>query len=308
MGIRFRKGVSLAKGVRLNIGKGTLGLSAGIKGARVGVGSRGVYTSAGVPGSGLYSVNYLNKKSTSSSKSKDSNNASSKGCLNIILILLVLGSFSIDIYLGLFLTVLSIIAYVYYQKQPKQIAKSRIWNAKRLIDKNNNKEAIKLLEEAEINDNENIEIFHLLGLLFSTEKDFKKSIYYFNKYLEKDPEDLTIKFFLADSYYENKEYEKAIKILQKLIDILPELEIKIIQLLGACFLKIEKYDESINVLKRAPLNKRKLDDDMLKVYYLLSSAYEKDGDKKSALKCLKKIYSHDIAYSDVSERIKNLEK
>lgn len=61
MGFRFRKSISLFPGVRLNIGKKGLGVSAGVKGARVGVGSKGAYTSVGIPGTGISSVNYVGK-------------------------------------------------------------------------------------------------------------------------------------------------------------------------------------------------------------------------------------------------------
>lgn len=61
MGFRFRKSLSILPGVRLNIGKKGLGISAGVKGARVGVGSKGTYTSVGIPGTGISSVNYVGK-------------------------------------------------------------------------------------------------------------------------------------------------------------------------------------------------------------------------------------------------------
>jgi len=61
MSLRFRKSIRLARGVRLNLSKGGLGLSVGGKGLRVGVGPRGLYTSAGIPGTGIYSLNYLGK-------------------------------------------------------------------------------------------------------------------------------------------------------------------------------------------------------------------------------------------------------
>ena len=61
MSLRFRKSIRLARGVRLNLCKGGVGLSVGGKGLRVGVGPRGPYTSAGIPGTGIYSINYLGK-------------------------------------------------------------------------------------------------------------------------------------------------------------------------------------------------------------------------------------------------------
>lgn len=54
MGFRFRKSVKIAPGVRLNIGKKSVGISAGVKGARVSVNSSGRVTkSVGIPGTGL---------------------------------------------------------------------------------------------------------------------------------------------------------------------------------------------------------------------------------------------------------------
>lgn len=52
--MRYRKSIGLGKGVRLNVGKGSVGISAGVKGAHVSVNSkRGVTTSVGAPGTGV---------------------------------------------------------------------------------------------------------------------------------------------------------------------------------------------------------------------------------------------------------------
>jgi hypothetical protein len=54
MAIRFHRSLKLLPGVRLNLGKRGIGISAGVRGFRVGVDSRGkAYTSAGIPGTGL---------------------------------------------------------------------------------------------------------------------------------------------------------------------------------------------------------------------------------------------------------------
>ena len=54
MGFRFRKSVKIAPGVRLNIGKKSVGISACVKGARVSVNSKGRVTkTVGLPGTGL---------------------------------------------------------------------------------------------------------------------------------------------------------------------------------------------------------------------------------------------------------------
>jgi len=54
MAIRFHRSLKILPGVRLNLGKRGIGLSAGIRGFHVGIDSRGrPYTSAGIPGTGL---------------------------------------------------------------------------------------------------------------------------------------------------------------------------------------------------------------------------------------------------------------
>lgn len=53
MGIRFRRSIKLAPGLRMNLGLGGLGLSVGPRGANIGIGSRGAYANVGIPGTGL---------------------------------------------------------------------------------------------------------------------------------------------------------------------------------------------------------------------------------------------------------------
>ncbi|MBR4846864.1 MAG: DUF4236 domain-containing protein [Phascolarctobacterium sp.] len=68
---RFRKSIKIAKGVNLNINKGSVGMSVGTKGMKASINSKGRVTkTVGIPGSGLSytSVDNLGKK-----KSADAN-------------------------------------------------------------------------------------------------------------------------------------------------------------------------------------------------------------------------------------------
>ena len=54
MGFRYRKSIRLGKGVRININKNSVGISAGVKGARVSLNSKGrTTTTVGIPGTGI---------------------------------------------------------------------------------------------------------------------------------------------------------------------------------------------------------------------------------------------------------------
>lgn len=70
MGFRFRKSVKIAKGVKLNFGKKSVGISVGGKGAHFSVNSKGRKSATiGIPGTGVsYTTNLNRKKKTSSSR------------------------------------------------------------------------------------------------------------------------------------------------------------------------------------------------------------------------------------------------
>lgn len=54
MGLNFRKSIKIAPGIKLNVSKRGIGVSAGVKGARVSVNSKGrVSKSVGIPGTGV---------------------------------------------------------------------------------------------------------------------------------------------------------------------------------------------------------------------------------------------------------------
>lgn len=74
MGFRFRKSIKIAKGVRLNLNKKSVGLSFGTKGARYTINSNGRKTaSVGIPGTGMYWTESTQTKKKSNSKKNKSN-------------------------------------------------------------------------------------------------------------------------------------------------------------------------------------------------------------------------------------------
>ena len=76
---------------------------------------------------------------------------------------------------------------------------------------------------------------------------------------------------------------------------------------AAGFYEKEQYQVTIEVLQRAPLRKRKLDDDLKEIHYNLAAAYEKTGDEKKALRHYKRVYSNAVNFLDVKERVENKE-
>ncbi len=73
MGLRFHKSITIAPGVKLNINKGSVGISVGKKGAHVSMNSKGQKNvTVGIPGTGLSYTQSLNKKKKTT---KDSSTA-----------------------------------------------------------------------------------------------------------------------------------------------------------------------------------------------------------------------------------------
>lgn len=307
MGWRFRKSLSLGKGIRLNIGKKGLGLSAGIKGLRIGVGSKGAYTSAGIPGSGLYSVNYIGKGTKSSGKTVANFNGSLNGCF-----LLILGivDFILLVFVpafGFSLLIIGGIAYYFWLKHPIQQAKQRFAKAGNYFNQQNYDKAVTLLKEANQLDKNNYDIINLLGAAFYNSEKYGEAIEYLKDFLVSNPTDIDTQIVLANCFYNTKQYKEAIDILQKLPEDF-ELDLKVIQLLGTCFAAQKQFDLAIDVFKKAPLRKRNLDDDLIELHYNLALIYEESGDKNNALKHFKRVYSENINYRDVSQKVESLEK
>ena len=89
MGLRFRKSIKLGGGAKLNIGKKSVGMSVGGKGARYSVNSSGRRTkSVGIPGTGLSYVSTSGgrKSSNRSSHGRKASSTSKGGCLLVIII------------------------------------------------------------------------------------------------------------------------------------------------------------------------------------------------------------------------------
>ena len=70
MALRFRKSFKIAPGIKLNVSKSGLGMSAGVKGARIGVNSKGTYSSYSIPGTGISSFEY-HKSSTAKTRGQN---------------------------------------------------------------------------------------------------------------------------------------------------------------------------------------------------------------------------------------------
>jgi tetratricopeptide (TPR) repeat protein len=311
---RFRKSIRLGKGIRINVGKNSVGLSAGIKGAHVGVNSkRGMYTSAGIPGTGLYIQNFLGK-STTGGQSQGHNLGSSHGCL-IAAVIFISYMFALEsstflnqgqqLIVWIVLGVITILA-ISMNFTPTNRVKRLIKKANNLYGLNNKERAIEVLKEANLIKPNIWNVQFLLGAYLEDNEQYKEGLPYLQEAAKLDGNDMQTKLLLANCYYQTEQYETAISILQGMPETY-ERFIKVIELLGNCFAKLKKYDIAIDTFKRAPLLKRNLDADLLEIHYNMGIVYNNSGDKKNALKHFKKIYAINANYNNVGQLISEIE-
>ncbi len=79
MGFRFRRSIKILPGVRLNLSKSGLGISAGPRGLKMGIDARGrKYVSAGIPGTGISSRQYLKPATTGQRDAGEPDHASGR--------------------------------------------------------------------------------------------------------------------------------------------------------------------------------------------------------------------------------------
>jgi tetratricopeptide (TPR) repeat protein len=86
----------------------------------------------------------------------------------------------------------------------------------------------------------------------------------------------------------------------------PEPPIRAFELLGAAFLEKGLVSVAVRVLTRALRTPGHKDHDLLQVLYLLGLAREELGETEAALDCYERVYSVDIDFRDVADRMRTV--
>lgn len=328
--MRFRRSISLGKGLRLNISKSGIGVSAGVKGFRIGIGPRGAYTSTSIPGTGLYNINYwggspkkgphceLQVKPNINNPIQETHTRitqeypslaevgfASANTLRYWLAAaasLVFFSSSFGPYLALLLIVLW---FRRIRSKPVQLG-SKYLKARQYAGFGRYVDAAKLLEEIKA-ESPSPHVLLALGHTYYYAKENAKAITCYKEYLSQFPDDTGIKLRLATLLAGEKDYAGALSILESLPNSALE-DPFVIWLRGGCLVELDKPEAAIEVLKKAPLRKRTPDPVLTAVRYTLGIAYKKAGNKKRALGLFRRVYADDPGFFDIAEQIADLER
>ena len=116
------------------------------------------------------------------------------------------------------------------------------------------------------------------------------------------PQDLQLRFEIAEIYWEGKFIEKAMEQFQ-LAQRNPQKRLLAIVYLGRCFHEKGQEDMAIEQFEKALSEMPVMDKVKMNTLYYMGITFESVGKMEDAMNCFKQIYSADITYRDVSEKM-----
>jgi len=122
------------------------------------------------------------------------------------------------------------------------------------------------------------------------------------KLVEQFPNDYSQRYKYGEYLFESGNVDAAIQQFQ-ISQRSPSLRIKSLVLLGRCFMAKELFDLALEQLKQPAESLTVVDELKKEVLYLLAQCYERLDKQEDAIQQYKAIYSNDIGYRDVSQKI-----
>lgn len=119
------------------------------------------------------------------------------------------------------------------------------------------------------------------------------------------PTDNDLRLKLGYAYYDAGKINDALGAFQKAARD-SQLRVEAAGMMGRCFLDKEQYDLAVEQLERAIDEHGVMDEKGMELRYELAVALEKSGEEEEALHIYKKIYSIDIGFRDVAEKVDSL--
>jgi tetratricopeptide (TPR) repeat protein len=139
------------------------------------------------------------------------------------------------------------------------------------------------------------------------EADFARMLSQFKDKVSEnlDSSDVRAHCDLGTAYKEMGLLDEAISAFQAALrasaDHLPTYE-----LMGQTFIEMGQPDAAVRSLRRAVQANTGVEDDLVGIYYYLAQAYEALGDRESAVEFYDRVFSLDINFADVTERLREL--
>jgi tetratricopeptide (TPR) repeat protein len=137
--------------------------------------------------------------------------------------------------------------------------------------------------------------------------DFAKMLSQFKEKVSQnlDADDVRAHYDLGTAYKEMGLLDEAVAEFQQALRAssshLPTYEI-----LGQTFMEMGKHEAAVRTLERALEVEFEIEDELIAIYYYLARAYETQGNREGALEFYDRVFSLDINFADVTERLRAL--
>jgi len=137
--------------------------------------------------------------------------------------------------------------------------------------------------------------------------DFAKMLSQFKEKVSQnlDADDVRAHHDLGTAYKEMGLLDEAVAEFQQALRA-SAAHLPTYELLGQTFMEMGKNDAAIKTLERALEAEFEIEDELIAIYYHLARAYEMQGNKEGALEFYDRVFSLDINFADVTERLRAL--
>jgi tetratricopeptide (TPR) repeat protein len=349
--MKFRKRITIAPGVRLNLSKRGVSTSIGPRGLNVNMGRSGAYLNTGIPGTGLYDRHRIG--GTSGRASATSGHAAPLPFEDVVqairpkvwqrhfgwVLLAALVAWMFEAWLAILLAVVALAMLIARQTTPAGKALNAVMKARKQWQGGSEKQAIERLTEA----NRLLPLPGLsraVGMAAAVTGDSATAIAHLRRIAQPDTDDLIT---LADSLYDTGQFAEAAGHYRRILETTAESglhnrmlhrlaaslynadqfrdalvayqqmqadrsnENHLERMKGMCFYRKGDPATAIFTFEKAVGRKRNLDSDLMEMCYMLGIIHSEQGDMKKARHWFSKVYTRDIGYKDVAERLKALQ-
>ena len=145
-------------------------------------------------------------------------------------------------------------------------------------------------------------LYHHGGIYFDTDVKLLRPVDDLAARVERYPNDLHLRFELGKEYFKYGYYEDALTHLQ-LAQKSPKDRLWALYYLAMCFLNQGQTDMAVMQLETARDALPTMDDLKKNVIYQLGLCAEASGDLEKAYRYYKDVYSTDVGFEDLSERM-----
>jgi len=210
-----------------------------------------------------------------------------------------------NLYGGIALIIISVIIFILYKRNPKNISATYFNLALDCINKDEIEKAKEALYEAVKIDSENKIAHVLLSSIYYKEGNYKDTIDNLLKSNVLEVQNSKYNYLVGACYFNIEDYEHSIKYLNSVKyeddDLMKHVRDV---LLAKAYCLNEQYKQALKIFNRALTVKDEFKGNLIEFNYFLGLTYLKLGETDKANKELEQVYKKDREYRDIKSLLK----